>query len=72
MGAYADVVRTIAQQTGSTLDDKFTYTGNLSNAPSATDIVHPTAATYGLLGNNLADAIKTKKIIKRNIWRCEN
>jgi lysophospholipase L1-like esterase len=59
VGAYADVVRTIAQQTGSTLDDKFTYTGTLSNATSTADIVHPTAATYGLLGTNLADAIRT-------------
>ena len=59
VGAYADVVRTVAQQTGSTLDDKFTYTGTLSNATSAADIVHPTATTYGLLGTNLADAIRT-------------
>jgi lysophospholipase L1-like esterase len=59
VGAYADVVRSVSQQTGSTLDDKFTYTSGLSNATSAADPVHPTAATYGLLGTNLADAIKT-------------
>jgi lysophospholipase L1-like esterase len=59
VGAYADVVRNVAQQTGTTLDDKYTYTGTLSNATSAADPVHPTAATYGLLGSNLADAIKT-------------
>jgi lysophospholipase L1-like esterase len=59
VGAYADVVRSVSQQTGSTLDDKFTYTSNLSNATSAADPIHPTAATYGLLGTNLADAIKT-------------
>jgi len=59
VGAYADVVRDIAKQTGTTLDDKFTYTSGLTNATSAADPVHPTAATYGLLGNNLADAIKT-------------
>ena len=59
VGAYADVVRSVSQQTGSTLDDKFTYTSGLSNATSAADPIHPTAATYGLLGTNLADAIKT-------------
>jgi len=59
VSTYADVVRSVAQQTGTTLDDKFKYTGTLKNATSAADIVHPTAATYGLLGNNLADAIKT-------------
>jgi lysophospholipase L1-like esterase len=59
VGAYADVVRSVSQQTGSTLDDKFTYTSGLTNATSATDPIHPTAATYGLLGTNLADAIKT-------------
>ena len=59
VGAYADVVRDVAKQTGTTLDDKFTYTSNLTNATSAADPVHPTAATYGLLGTNLADAIKT-------------
>lgn len=59
VGTYADVVRSVSQQTGSTLDDKYTYTSGLSNATSATDPIHPTAATYGLLGNNLADAIKT-------------
>ena len=59
VGAYADVVRSVSQQTGSTLDDKFTYTSNLTNATSAADPIHPTATTYGLLGNNLADAIKT-------------
>jgi len=59
VGAYADVVRSVSQQTGSTLDDKFTYTSGLSNATSAADPVHPTAETYGLLGSNLADAIKT-------------
>jgi len=59
VGTYADVVRSVSQQTGSTLDDKYTYTSGLSNATSAADPVHPTAATYGLLGTNLADAIKT-------------
>jgi len=59
VGAYADIVRDVAKQTGTTLDDKFTYTSTLKNATSAADIVHPTAATYGLLGTNLADAIKT-------------
>ena len=59
VGAYADIVRDVAKQTGTTLDDKFTYTSNLTNATSAADPVHPTAATYGLLGTNLADAIKT-------------
>ena len=59
VGAYADVVRSVSQQTGSTLDDKFTYTSGLSNATSAADPIHPTATTYGLLGTNLADAIKT-------------
>jgi lysophospholipase L1-like esterase len=59
VGAYANIVRDVAKQTGTTLDDKFTYTSNLSNATSAADIVHPTATTYGLLGTNLADAIKT-------------
>ena len=59
VGAYADVVRSVSQQTGSTLDDKFSYTSGLTNATSAADPVHPTAETYGLLGTNLADAIKT-------------
>ena len=59
VGAYADVVRSVSQQTGSTLDDKFSYTSTLQGATSPTDIVHPTATTYGLLGTNLADAIKT-------------
>jgi lysophospholipase L1-like esterase len=59
VGTYADVVRDVAKQTGTTLDDKFTYTSTLKNATSSADIVHPTAATYGLLGTNLADAIKT-------------
>jgi len=59
VGAYADVVRDVAKQTGTTLDDKFTYTSTLKNATSAADPVHPTATTYGLLGTNLADAIKT-------------
>ena len=59
VGTYADVVRSVSQQTGSTLDDKFSYTSTLKDATSPTDIVHPTATTYGLLGTNLADAIKT-------------
>jgi lysophospholipase L1-like esterase len=59
VGAYANIVRDVAKQTGTTLDDKFTYTSTLTNATSSADIVHPTAATYGLLGTNLADAIKT-------------
>jgi lysophospholipase L1-like esterase len=59
VGTYADVVRSVSQQTGSTLDDKFNYTSTLKSATSPTDIVHPTATTYGLLGTNLADAIKT-------------
>ena len=59
VGAYADIVRDVAKQTGTTLDDKFAYTSTLTNATSSADIVHPTAATYGLLGTNLADAIKT-------------
>jgi len=59
VGAYADVVRDVAKQTGTTLDDKFTYTSGLKNATSATDLIHPTEATYAKLGTNLADAIKT-------------
>lgn len=59
VGSYADVIRNVAQKTGSALDDKYATTSKMENIFDTTtgDTIHPNADTYGVLGTNLANTI---------------